>query len=64
MARPAWSSQWGPDELRKLAETRIAQAMRIEAGPERLTELTIADALVNLAAIKERLLKYQRRLAN
>ena len=64
MAKPALSSQLSPDELRKLAETRIARAMRIEAGPERLTALTIAEAMMNLAAIKERLLKYQRRLLN
>jgi len=64
MAKPALSSHLSPDELRKLAETRMAGAMQIEAGPERLTALTIAEALMNLAAIKERLLKYQRRLLN
>ena len=64
MAKSALSSQLSPDELRQLAETQMAQAMQIEAGPERLTALTIADALMNLAAIKERLLKYQRRLLN
>ncbi len=64
MAKPALSSQLSPDGLRRLAETRTAEAMRIEAGPEQLTALTIAEALMNLAEIKERLLKYQRRLMN
>jgi hypothetical protein len=64
MARPAFSSQLSPDELRKLAETQIAEAMRIEKGPERLRVLTVADALMNLAEIKKLLLKYERRLLN
>ena len=64
MARPAFSSQLSPDELRKLAETQIAEAMRIEIGPERLRVLTVADALMNLAEIKKLLLKYERRLLN
>jgi hypothetical protein len=64
MARPAFSSQLNPDELRKLAQTQIAEAMRIEKGPERLRVLTVADALMNLAEIKKLLLKYERRLLN
>jgi len=38
--------------------------MQIETGPERLRVLTVADALKNLAEIKKRLLKYERRLLN
>ena len=64
MARPVLSTHLSPDELRKLAETQIAQAMQIETGPERLRVLTVADALMNLAEIKKRLLKYERRLLN
>ena len=64
MARPTLSTHLSPDELRKLAETQIAQAMQIETGPERLRILTVADALMNLAEIKKRLLKYERRLLN
>jgi hypothetical protein len=64
MARPAFSSQLSPDELRKLAETQITKAMRIGKGPERLRVLTVADALMNMAEIKKLLLKYQRRLLN
>lgn len=64
MARPAFSSQLSPDELRELAQTQIAEAMRIEKGPERLRVLTVADALMNLAEIKKLLLKYERRLLN
>ena len=64
MARPATSSQLSPDELEELAERRIAQAMRIETGPERLSVLTVADALMNLAEIKKLLLEYERRLLN
>lgn len=64
MARPALSSQLSPDELKKLAETQIAEAMQIETGAERLRVLTVADALMNLAEIKKRLLKYERRLLN
>jgi hypothetical protein len=63
MARPALSSQ-SPDELKKLAETQIAQASQIEPGPERLRVLTVADALMNLAEIKKLLLVYERRLLN
>jgi hypothetical protein len=64
MARPALSTHLSPNELRKLAETQIAQAMQIETGPERLRVLTIADALMNLAEIKKLLLEYERRLLN
>jgi hypothetical protein len=64
MARPAPSTHLSPDELERLAETRIAQAMQIETGPERLRVLTVADALMNLAEIKKLLLKYERRFLN
>jgi len=64
MARPAISSHLSPDELKKLAEIQIAQAMQIEIGPERLRVLTVADALMNLAEIKKLLLEYERRSLN
>jgi hypothetical protein len=64
MTRLALSSQLSPDELKKLAETQIARAMRIQTAPERLRVLTVADALVNLAEIKKLLLEYERRLLN
>jgi hypothetical protein len=64
MARPVLSTHLSPDELRKLAEIQIAQAVQIETGPERLRVLTIADALINLAEIKNLLLEYERRLLN
>lgn len=64
MARPASNCQLSPDELKKLADAQIAEAMRIEAAPERLRVLTVADALINLAEIKKLLLKYERRLLN
>jgi hypothetical protein len=64
MARPALSAHLSPDELEKLAEKQIARAMQIETWPERLRVLTVADALKNLAEIKKRLLKYERRLLN
>ena len=64
MARPTLSTHLSPDELRKLAETQIAQAMQIETGPERLRILTVTDAIMNLAEIKKLLLKYERRLLN
>jgi predicted short-subunit dehydrogenase-like oxidoreductase (DUF2520 family) len=64
MARPALSSHLSPDELKKLAETQIAQAMQIETGPERLRLLTVDDALMNLAEIKKLLLEYERRSLN
>ena len=64
MARPAFSTHLSPAELKKLAETQIAQAMQIETGPERLRVLTVADALMNLAEIKKLLLQYERRLLN
>ena len=53
-----------PDELKMLAERRIAQAMQTETGPERLRILTVADALMNLAEIKKLFLEYGRRLLN
>jgi hypothetical protein len=62
MARPALSAQLNSDELKKLAETQIAHAMRIETGPERLRLLTVADALMNLAEVKKLFLEYERRL--
>lgn len=69
MARPvstrsASSSRLSPDELKQLAETQIARAMQIETGPERLRVLTIAGTMMHLAEIKQRLLKYERRLLN
>ena len=64
MARPALSAHLNPDELKELAETQTAQAMRIARGPERLRVLTVADALMNLAEIKKLLLKYELRLLN
>jgi hypothetical protein len=64
MARPAPSNHLSPDELKKLAERQIAQAMRIETGPERLRVLTVAEALLNLAEIKKLMLEYERRLLN
>ena len=64
MARPALSTNLSPDELKQLAEAQISQAMKIEPGPERLTILTVADALMNLAEIKKLLLEYERRLLN
>ena len=53
-----------PDELKQLAETQMARAMQTKTGPERLRVLTMAGAMMNLAEIKKRLLKYERRLLN
>lgn len=64
MAKPALSAHLSPDELEKLAENQVARAMQIGTGPERLRVLAVADALKNLAEIKKRLLKYERRLLN
>ena len=64
MAKPALTARLSPEELEKLAEKKIARAMRIKTGPERLRVLTVADALKNLAEIKKRLLKYERWLLN
>jgi hypothetical protein len=64
MAKPGLSAHLSPEELKKLAETQIAKAMRIKTGSERLRVLTVADALMNLAEIKKLLLKYERRLLN
>jgi hypothetical protein len=44
VAKLASSSQLNPDELKRLAETQIAKAMQVEAEPERLRILTVADA--------------------
>jgi hypothetical protein len=63
-ARSELNPRLTPDELRQLAEAHVAQAMRIENGPERLRILTYADALTNLAEIKKLLLEYERRLLN
>ena len=64
MAKPALSARLSPEELEKLAEEQIARATQIKTDPERLRVLTVADALKNLAEIKKRLLKYERRLLN
>jgi PHP family Zn ribbon phosphoesterase len=64
MAKPALSAHLSPHELEKLAETQIARSMRIETDSERLRVLAVAGALKDLAEIKKRLLKYQRRLLN
>jgi hypothetical protein len=64
MTKPALSSLLSPDELKELAHAHMAKARRIEPGAERLRALTVADAIMNLAAIKELLLKYERRLRN
>jgi hypothetical protein len=64
MAKPALSAHLSPDELEQLAEKQMARAMRIETDSERLRVLAVADALKNLAEIKKRLLKYERRLLN
>ena len=64
MAKPRSSAHLSPEELEKLADKQIARARRIKTEPERLRVLTVADALKNLAEIKKRLLKYERRLLN
>ena len=64
MAKPRLSAHLSPEELEKLADKQIARAMRIKTAPERLRVLTVAAALKNLAEIKKRLLKYERRLLN
>jgi hypothetical protein len=53
-----------PDEMKLLANAQVARAKRIKDGPERLRMLTLADAIINLAEIKRRLLEYERRLLN
>jgi hypothetical protein len=58
------SSRLSPDELKKLAQAQIAQALQIGPETERLRMLTVADALMNLAETKKLLLKYERRLLN
>jgi hypothetical protein len=64
MARPALSALLSPDELKQLAEIHIALAMRTEGGPERLSILTFADTLIDLAETKTLLLRYERQLLN
>jgi hypothetical protein len=58
------STLMSPDEMKQLANAQAARAKRIKDGPERLRILTLADAMTNVAEIKKRLLKYQRRLLN
>jgi hypothetical protein len=53
-----------PEDLKQLANAQASRAKRIKDGPERLRMLTLADAMTNLAEIKKRLLKYERRLLN
>ena len=64
IAKPALSAHLSPDELERLADAQTTSAMRIETDSERLRVLAVAGALRNLAEIKKRLLKYQRRLFN
>jgi hypothetical protein len=64
MATPALSALLSPDELKQLAEVHIALAMRTEGVPERLSILTFADTLIDLAETKKLLLRYERRLLN
>lgn len=64
MAGPLSSAHLSPEKLERLADRQVARAMRIKTGPERLRVLTVADALKDLAEIKKRLLKYERRLLN
>jgi hypothetical protein len=64
MARPVVSALLTPDELKRLAEIHIALAMQTEGGPERLSLLTFADTLIDLAETKKLLLRYERRLLN
>lgn len=54
----------GPDEMKQLANAQASRAKQIKDGPERLRMLTLADAMTNVAEIKRRLLKYERRLLN
>jgi len=53
-----------PDEMEQLANAQASRAKRIKDGPERLRMLTLADAMTNVAEIKKRLLRYERRLLN
>jgi hypothetical protein len=64
MARPAVSALLTPDELKRLADIHFALAMQTEGGPERLSLLTFADTLIDLAETKKLLLRYERRLLN
>jgi hypothetical protein len=63
-AKSALGAHLSPEELESLAAKQTARATRIKAAPERLRVLTVADALRNLAEIKKRLLKFERRLLN
>ena len=58
------STLTSPDEIKQLANAQVDRATRITDGPERLRILTLADAMTNVAEIKKRLLKYERRLLN
>lgn len=58
------STLTSPDEMTQLANTQVDRATRIKDGSERLRILTLADAMTNVAEIKKRLLKYERRLLN
>jgi hypothetical protein len=64
MARSGWSAELNPDQLKKLADSYVVQAKRIETGAERLGMLTLADALINMAELKELVLEHGRRLFN
>jgi hypothetical protein len=58
------STLTSPHEMKQLASAQAARAKRIKDGPERLRILTLADAMTTVAEIKQRLLKYERRLLN
>jgi hypothetical protein len=64
MPKTSFSAALSPDQLKQLAKIEAAQARRIVSGDERLSRLTVADALNNLAEIKKLLLEYERRLLN
>ena len=64
MPKTSFSAALSPDQLKQLAKIEAAQARRIVSGDERLSRLTVADALSNLAEIKKLLLEYERRLLN
>jgi hypothetical protein len=63
MARPALSVLLSPDELKRLAEACLAEAIR-EDDSEQLRTVAFANALIELAETKARLLYYERRLLN
>ena len=64
MPKTSFSAALSPDQLKQLAKIEAAQDRRIVSGDERLSRLTVADALNNLAEIKKLLLEYERRLLN